>query len=302
MLRHLQPAYDRWRLRRLLASGIPSYLKLPFDYLATPGLQLPSEVQSKRKLVEHQRTAMLDSPLKQVSIYYSPKPESSGTHATATLRPEHGEVMEFDIARIASHTSISTYWGTFLHLLASSAASKNILELGTCAGISGCYLSSVPTCQNFWTIEASEGLSNIARKNLAAISDKATVFNGLFDDVLDDLLPELGEKKLDFVWIDGHHERVATIHYFQRLIPHLSKGAIVLFDDVSWSADMRQSWEELAHWPGFEYTFDLKTLKGLGIWSGGETVPRFDFVAKPFGKIHLGDPQGWKTNASNQHR
>ncbi len=297
MLRLLQEGCNRWRLRSLLAAGIPSYLRLPFEYLVNPSLVLSSEVKNNRELVEKQRKAMLEFPQQQVSIYYSPKPESSGTVATAELRPEHGEVMEFDIQRIASHTSISAYWGTFLHILASSAGSKNILELGTCAGISGCYLSSAASCENFWTIEASEGLSNIARKNLAAISDKATVFNGLFDDVLDEFLPNLGGKQLDFVWIDGHHERVATIHYFQRLIPHLSKQAIVLFDDVSWSADMRQGWEELARWPGFEYTFDLKTLKGLCIWSGGQTVPRFEFVGKPFGKVHLGSPQGWGTSA-----
>ncbi|MGZ0174357.1 MAG: O-methyltransferase [Planctomycetales bacterium] len=214
------------------------------------------------------------------------------------MRPAHGEVMEFDIRRIATHTSIASYWGTFLHLLASSAKSRNILELGTCAGISGCYLSTASECRNFWTIEASEGLANIARQNLAAVTDTATVFNGLFDDILDKFLPDLGDEKLDFVWIDGHHERVATIHYFQRLIPHLSEGAIVLFDDVSWSADMRAGWNELAHWPGFEHTFDLKTLKGLGIWSGDGGRPRYESVAKPFGGIHIGDPQGWKNSAA----
>ena len=65
-----------------------------------------------------------------------------------------------------------------------------------------------------------------------------TVITGRFQDVLDDTLADLRE--VDYVFIDGHHDEKATLDYFNRIYPFLSKNAIVLFDDISWSEGMKR--------------------------------------------------------------
>jgi predicted O-methyltransferase YrrM len=291
MLSAVQKYYDGFTVGRLLKSGqAPAYLERAFRYLAGQPVSFSEAEKAAFAAIEERRELMRASAAGAVDIFYSPKPAS----ADNLDRPAPGKVVQFDIAKIATHTSVSPFWGRFLHILASDAGSRRILELGACAGISGCYLSTARSCEAFDTIEASEQLAAIAAANLADVSPVGKVHHALFDDVLDTMLPAMGEARFDLVWIDGHHEKVATWHYFARVKPYLADGALVLFDDISWSYDMRDCWEALSAMPGFSHTFDLKTLKGLGVWSGGEVVPQYRFVARPLGQIHIGDPAGWK--------
>jgi hypothetical protein len=126
--------------------------------------------------------------------------------------------------------------------------------------------------EEFISIEGSAELATHARESINSVSADAIVVNALFDDALDDLLPN-GLSNIGYAWIDGHHERLATMHYLDRLIPVLERGAVVLFDDISWSPDMRHCWQELAGRLGFSHTIDLGKL-GIGMWDGDDTLPR----------------------------
>lgn len=290
MLNSFQKYYDRATATRLLRSGqMPSTLERSFRYLAQLPVTFSEQEKASFAAIEKRREGMFNSDEGPVDIFYSPKPSSDDD----ADRPQPGKVLQFDIAKIARHTSVSPYWGRFLHILAADVGARRILELGSCAGMSACYLATAKSCVALDTIEASVPLTALAAANLAATAPAGRVHNGLFDDVLDTLLPAMGDERFDLVWIDGHHEQKATLHYFERLQPYLAEGAIVLFDDISWSSDMRECWDRLSVMPGFSHTFDLKTLKGLGIWRGGDIVPQHRFVAKPFGSIRIGDPAGW---------
>ena len=52
-------------------------------------------------------------------------------------------------------------------------------------------------------------------------------------------------KPIDYAFIDGHHDEKATISYFEKVMPHLSKNAILVFDDISWSDGMRRAWKHI---------------------------------------------------------
>lgn len=95
------------------------------------------------------------------------------------------------------------------------------------------------------------------------------------------------------MWIDGHHEKVATIHYFQRLMPVLNTGALVFFDDIRWSQDMYDGWEELRRWSGFSHTVDLGSI-GLGVWSGGDQHPKMLRMTHLRGRSGISHPHGWR--------
>ena len=123
------------------------------------------------------------------------------------------------LEHIAKISSVTQRWGTFLYLCADAVGAKAILELGTCAGISGCYLASARSCERFVTIEASPAPAKLARLNLSRVSDHFTVINALFDEGLDEILRGPGDR-FDLVYIDGHHEKVPTAEVLARFLPH----------------------------------------------------------------------------------
>ncbi len=163
--------------------------------------------------------------------------------------------------------------GTALHILAKSARSATILELGACAGISGGYFASSPFCTRFVTVEGSADLTKISRQTLTEIGPHTEVVNALFDDALNVLLPRL--PSIDLVFIDGHHEKAATIHYYERILPKLADNAVVIFDDISWTHDMRDMWNTVVREPGFSHSFDFGEV-GICIRSPGATARNWD--------------------------
>ncbi len=141
----------------------------------------------------------------------------------------------------------SGLWAKLLYKIIVDYRPEQCLELGTCLGFSASYqsfgLKNIPSSR-LVTIEGSQNLAEIAKENLNALgADNVTVITGRFQDVLDDTLADLRE--VNYVFIDGHHDEKATLDYFNRIYPFLSKNAIVLFDDISWSGGMKKAWRKI---------------------------------------------------------
>ena len=190
-----------------------------------------------------------------------------------------------------ARTGKDKIWGSVLYLLARESRAEILLELGTCAGMSGAYLASSNHCKALHTIEGSGALSELARQNLQKITRKAHVYNDFFDDALDKILPVLPH--IDLAFIDGHHEKVATIHYWQRISPKMRPGGIVIFDDISWSQDMRDGWIHLAKETQFS---DVVDFGSIGVCVCGENKggePKYWDLKPLIGKRKIGNPHGW---------
>jgi predicted O-methyltransferase YrrM len=152
--------------------------------------------------------------------------------------------------------------GVFLYLCADGFSARRILELGTCAGISGCYLALTPSCRDFVSIEISAPLARVAEQNLRQVTSHATVINAPFNEGLGDALA-VSEAPFDLIWIDGHHESEPTLRYFERLRDHASPGKLMLFDDINWP-EMEEAWDAIRLWPGFCHTLNTGRL-GIGV-------------------------------------
>lgn len=137
----------------------------------------------------------------------------------------------------------------FAHLiyaLVKQTQPSSILELGTCCGFSSIYMAKA--LQNphtiLHTIEGSKQTAMIAQENFHHANTPNIISHiGRFSDLLPSLLPKIAP--LDFVFIDGHHDKEATLEYFEMIKPHLNNRAIVLFDDISWSQGMKEAWESI---------------------------------------------------------
>jgi predicted O-methyltransferase YrrM len=126
-----------------------------------------------------------------------------------------------------------------------------VLEMGTCVGISAAYLATALK-QNghghLWTIEGSPKIADIATQTLSGLGlpSIATVVRGPFHQAL---APILASRKFDLIFVDGHHDGGATVAYFEQIKSHLSRGAVVLFDDIAWSDDMAAAWRTITRDP-----------------------------------------------------
>lgn len=264
----------KYYLRSMLNDGLPVRFRLPLLFLLTKGLSLEDQLVVNR--IEAVRSEIASRCDDYVNIYPSPAPGSEGTFSSPNVRPEPGEVETVSLSLIVNTTSVLPYWGTFLYLCANANRAKTILELGACAGISGCYMASGKYCGQFITIEGSPDLAMLAESNIRQVANNFLVMNALFDDGLDNILPTLRDG-LDMVYIDGHHEKIATFHYLERLAHHLNMECILVFDDIRWTSDMWEAWQTICKWRGIAWTIDVGRY-GICIWDGVTTQPKnYDF-------------------------
>lgn len=64
---------------------------------------------------------------------------------------------------------------------------------------------------------------------------------GKFSDTLPKLLPKID--KIDFAFIDGHHDKNATIGYFEQILPFMNEGSVIAFDDINYNRNMTRAWD-----------------------------------------------------------
>jgi len=99
----------------------------------------------------------------------------------------------------------------------------------------------------------------MAATNLRALDiARATVVPGRFRDSLETVLE--ANELFDYVFIDGHHDEKATVEYFELIRPRLSVGALLVFDDIAWSAGMTRAWRTIREHPRISYSSDLISM------------------------------------------
>ncbi|RXK05047.1 O-methyltransferase [Halarcobacter bivalviorum] len=150
-------------------------------------------------------------------------------------------------------------WAELIYSLVKESKPLNILELGTCCGFSSIYMAKASPLSIIHTIEGDSTLASIAEKHIKkANCSNIKQYIGKFQDILDEVLEEIA--LIDFAFIDGHHDKDATIKYFHQIKPFLTENAIVVFDDISWSEGMKEAWEIIKKDSSIERVEDLQKL------------------------------------------
>lgn len=150
------------------------------------------------------------------------------------------------VSGIYRRTATSPQLGRLMYRLVRVARPSHLLELGTCLGISAAYqLAGIQHNQlgHLTTLEGAPALAQLSHEQLADLGqDRFEVIEGRFADTLPNLLAQ--HSGWDWVFIDGHHDPEATLKYFNMIYPKLEQPALVIFDDVNWSAGMIRFWQE----------------------------------------------------------
>lgn len=160
-----------------------------------------------------------------------------------------------------------------LYRLAASTKPKSIVELGTCLGITTLYLQAAAPNAKVYTLEGCPQTAGVAKEVFSRAGAKEIkVITGNFDDTLPDVIA--GLDKLDFVYIDGNHQRDATLKYFEWCLPKVHEDTMLIFDDIYWSDGMKQAWAEIKANPQVTATIDLFWI-GLVFFKTGRAKEDF---------------------------
>ena len=130
---------------------------------------------------------------------------------------------------------------------------KTILELGTCLGIGTTALALDNKTTKLTSVEGSQNLVNITENQITKFGiNNVKVINQTFASAL----PELKQQSWDFVFIDGHHDEIATINYFETLLDSANNKTVFVFDDIYWSQGMTAAWNFIKNHPKITVSID----------------------------------------------
>jgi len=163
-----------------------------------------------------------------------------------------------------------------LYRLVADLQPRNMIELGTCLGITSVYLKEGAPGAELYTLEGCPQTAGIALETFR----KADVYGiheitGNFDNTLPDVINELDQ--LDFVFTDGNHTKEATLRYFEWCLPKVHENTLLIFDDIYWSDGMKEAWTEIKAHPQVTVTIDLFWI-GLVYFKRGQA--KEDFLIK----------------------
>ena len=160
-----------------------------------------------------------------------------------------------------------------LHRLVADLRPRNIIELGTCLGTTTLYLQNAAPGAKVYTLEGCPETAGIAKETFkkgAVNNIEPTVGN--FDDTLPGIIDSLPQ--VDFVFVDGNHQKDATLKYFEWCLPKVHENTMLIFDDIYWSQGMKEAWAQIKAHPQVTVTIDLFWI-GLVFFKPGQAKEDF---------------------------
>ena len=136
---------------------------------------------------------------------------------------------------------------------------ERCLELGSGVGMTAAYQAAALELNGKGRLVTLEGPATIAAVAEATVASlghgRVTVQAGRWQDTLADVLA--AGRPFDIAFVDGHHDRDASIGYFEAILPALSDGAVFILDDIRWSEGMLEAWTAISAHPRTEASIDL---------------------------------------------
>lgn len=151
--------------------------------------------------------------------------------------------------------------GRYLSLLSQLLRPRRILEIGTYTGYSAlCLAEGLSPGGELHTLEVNEELEPLIRRYFAQSPSPGQLQLHIGNAL--DLIPGL-EGPFDLVFIDGKKEEYPA--YFEQVYPKVSKGGLILSDNILWSGKVVDEVPETdrATRALQQYNYILKEHEGL---------------------------------------
>lgn len=162
------------------------------------------------------------------------------------------------VCDIAAQSLMPREEAQLLMRLAVMMDAKEMVELGTCLGISSAYMASVGTKAHLTTFEGAPEVAALAKKGWETLGLRnIDCIVGNIDDTLPTFSPA---RPIDMAFIDANHTGEALLSYFDKIAHHLTSSSIVVLDDIHCSRSMEAAWREICRRPDVTATMDLYSM------------------------------------------
>ena len=159
------------------------------------------------------------------------------------------------ISKIANTAGITSKNAELLFRISKYFQPEEVLEIGTSLGLATSALSLGNKNSNIITLEGCPETSKVAQNEfkkfgLANINPVVTEFTNYLDS------ENRKSEIINLIYIDGNHQKEATLQYFDLLLPTITNDSVWIFDDIHWSSDMESAWEIIKKNPKVTVTID----------------------------------------------
>lgn len=160
------------------------------------------------------------------------------------------------IASIAKHATKPRKFGQLLFRMIKFYQPQTILELGTSLGVTTSYLSLAKPGTNVLTLEGAKAIAEQAKNNFSSLGlQNIQLTEGNFNETL---VPAVHIfPSIDFAFIDGNHRKEPTIEYFKSILTKIDNFSIIVMDDIHWSKEMEEAWNECKNHGSVSLSIDL---------------------------------------------
>lgn len=180
------------------------------------------------------------------------------------------------VADISRKSLKSSFWGQFFYALIQHYNYTEVLELGTSLGITTSYLAKANPKVKVNTFEGCKNTIAIAKENFEELNlGNINVTAGNIDFTLPEFLRNT--KSLDLVLFDANHRYEPTVRYFNLCYEKAHENSVFIMDDIYWSEEMKQAWNEIKTDPRVTITVDFFQI-GLVFFREGKQ--KQDFVLR----------------------
>lgn len=192
-----------------------------------------TEIMEYKQALLHNKTSIIITDL------------GSGSKIT----PSHSRT----VAHIARYSGTAIKRAKLLYRLSKYLECNSALELGTSLGIATHALSLGRPDSKIKTIEGCPNISKFTQANFAQFGLlNIELLRGDFKEVI----PQLNSKTYDLIYIDGNHNKEATLGYFEMLLPRAHNDTVFIIDDIYWSKGMTEAWNLLKEHPKVTVSID----------------------------------------------
>jgi predicted O-methyltransferase YrrM len=183
---------------------------------------------------------------------------------------------ERSIASISRNAATPIKYCSLLNTLIKEYKPSKIIELGTSLGISTAAMALASPDIKVYTIEGSPELASVAKENFKKLElNNIEQLIGPFDEHLPMLLSKISPPFIAFV--DGNHRYKPTIKYFEMIAAKSDNQSIIVIDDIHWSEEMGQAWDEICTNPKVTVSIDLYRM-GIVFFNKGLLQQRFNLL------------------------
>ncbi|MBK8883521.1 MAG: class I SAM-dependent methyltransferase [Bacteroidales bacterium] len=160
------------------------------------------------------------------------------------------------VSEIARFSAVNKKYGMLLAKMAAEFAGPLIIEFGTSFGISTMYMASSCRDTHVASMEGCPATTEIADLNFKEAGlTNITLHVGPFEDIISEIV-KMGITP-GMVFIDGNHRKEPVLEYFDKMAEVSDNKTVIIIDDIYFSAEMSEAWDEIRKREKVTLTVDL---------------------------------------------